>query len=57
LVERIDGEPTVTLTVPGDRFLRIVGGRTTTEEPAGPVTVTGDATLGGAVVTSLPYMI
>jgi uncharacterized protein (TIGR03083 family) len=57
LVERIDGEPTVTLTVPGDRFLRIVGGRTTTEEPAGPVKVTGDATLGGAVVTSLPYMI
>jgi uncharacterized protein (TIGR03083 family) len=55
--ERIDGEPTVTLTVPGDRLLRFVGGRATTEDAGNAVKVTGDATLGGAIVTNLPYMI
>jgi hypothetical protein len=43
--------------VPGDRLLRIVGGRTTAEDAATAVRITGDTTLGGAIVTSLPYMI
>ena len=55
--ERIDGEPTVTLTVPGDRLLRFVGGRATAEDAGNAVRITGDATLGGTIVTNLPYMI
>jgi hypothetical protein len=55
--ERIDGEPTVTLTVPGDRLLRLVGSRATAEDAGNAVRITGDPTLGGTIVTSLPYMI
>jgi len=57
VVEGIPGEPTVTLTVPGDRFMRIVGGRATADDAAAVVALSGDTTLGGAIVTSLPYMV
>lgn len=58
LVDGLDGEPTVTLTVPGDRFMRMVGGRLTDPDAwLAEVAVDGDRTLGEAVVRSLPFMI
>jgi uncharacterized protein (TIGR03083 family) len=54
VVDALAGEPTTTLTVPGDHFMRLVGGRGA--DPGG-VTVEGDATLGEAVVANLAYMI
>jgi uncharacterized protein (TIGR03083 family) len=48
------GEPTTTLTVPGDHFTRLVGGR---GADAGVVRVTGDSALGEAVIGNLAYMI
>ena len=54
VVDRLTGEPTTTLTVPGDRFTRLVGGR---GADPGVVAITGDAGLGQAVVANLAYMI
>jgi uncharacterized protein (TIGR03083 family) len=48
------GEPTTTLTVPGDHFMRLVAGR---GADPGKVAVEGDAALGAAVVDNLAYMI
>lgn len=53
-VDALAGEPTVTLTVPGHNFTRLVGGRGA--DPA-QVQVSGDADLGAAVVANLAYMI
>lgn len=52
VVDHLAGEPTTTLTVPGDRFLRLVGGR-----GADPAAVTGDRELGDAVVDNLAFLI
>jgi uncharacterized protein (TIGR03083 family) len=58
LVEGIAGTPTVEITLPGDRFMRIAGGRLSdSDDPQRDVAYTGDATLGGDFVTNLPFMI
>jgi uncharacterized protein (TIGR03083 family) len=54
VVDALAGEPTTTLTVPGDHFMRLVGGR---GADPGAVAVDGDAALGAAVVDNLAYMI
>lgn len=53
VVDALPGAPTSTLTVPGDHFMRLVGGR-----GADPVVVhvTGDDALGDAVVANLGFM-
>src|SRR5690606_24173300 len=53
-VERLDGEPTVTLTVPGLHFTRLCGGR---GADPGAVAIAGDEALGRAVVENLGFMI
>jgi|SoiMethySBSTD1v2_1073268.scaffolds.fasta_scaffold418023_2 uncharacterized protein (TIGR03083 family) len=58
VVEALAGEPTVTLTVPGDRFLRMCGGRL--PDAAGAVdevAIEGDRDLGGSVVRNLAFTI
>jgi uncharacterized protein (TIGR03083 family) len=58
VVEDLTGEPTATVTLPGDRFMRLAGGRVA--DPAtfrDGVDIRGDTTLGDAVVTNLAYMI
>ena len=58
LVAGIDGSPTVEIRVPGDRFVRIAGGRLSdSDDPQMGVAYTGDATLGGEIITNLPFMI
>jgi uncharacterized protein (TIGR03083 family) len=54
VVDRLPRPPSVTLTVPGDHFARLCGGR-----GADPslVTISGDRPLGDAVLRSLGYMI
>lgn len=54
LVDGFGGKPTVTLTVPGDHFMRLVGGRDA--DPAA-VATEGDARLGEAIVAQLGFMI
>lgn len=53
-VEQLDGEPTVTLTVPGLHFTRLCGGR---GADPGAVEIAGDEALGRAVVDNLAFMI
>lgn len=53
-VDALAGEPTVTLTVPGHHFTRLVGGR---GADPGLVRIEGDRDLGQAVVDNLAYMI
>jgi len=54
VVEALDGEPTVTLTLPGLLFTRLCGGRGA--DPAA-VQVQGDPQLGEAVVSHMGFMI
>ncbi len=54
VVDGLPGEPTATLTVPGDHFMRLVGGRGA--DPAA-VEVAGDDALGRAVVANLAFVI
>lgn len=54
VVERLEGEPTTTLTVAGDHFLRLVGGRGANPDE---VDVAGDAKLGASVVDNLGFLI
>jgi uncharacterized protein (TIGR03083 family) len=53
VVEHLDGEPTTTLTVAGDHFMRLIGGRGAN----GEVAVEGDRALGAAVVDNLGVLI
>ncbi|HEX5944978.1 MAG TPA: maleylpyruvate isomerase family mycothiol-dependent enzyme [Acidimicrobiales bacterium] len=53
VVDHLAGEPTVTLTMAGDHFTRLVGGRGATPD----VVVDGDPALGTAVVDNLAIMI
>jgi uncharacterized protein (TIGR03083 family) len=57
-VDALDGEPTATVTGPGDRLLRIAGGRVPDESTwlAG-IELSGDRTLGETLVRNLPFMI
>jgi uncharacterized protein (TIGR03083 family) len=58
LVDAIEGSPTVAITLPGERFMRIAGGRLSdSDDPQRGVAFAGDATLGGDFVTNLPFMI
>jgi len=58
LVEAIAGSPTVAVILPGDRFMRIAGGRLSdSDDSQRDVAYVGDATLGGDFVTNLPFMI
>jgi uncharacterized protein (TIGR03083 family) len=58
LVEAIEGSPTVAVILPGDRFMRIAGGRLSdSDDSQRDVAYVGDATLGGDFVTNLPFMI
>ena len=54
VVDALAGEPTVTLTVPGAHFTRLVGGRGADPQM---VEIAGDTALGGAVVANLGFMI
>jgi uncharacterized protein (TIGR03083 family) len=54
VVDSIAGEPSTTLTVAGDHFMRLVGGRGA--DPAA-VAATGDPALGAAVVDNLAFLI
>jgi uncharacterized protein (TIGR03083 family) len=54
VVPGLPGEPTVTLTVPGDHFMRLAGGR---GADPGRVEITGDAALGERIVDSLGFML
>jgi len=54
VVDELEGEPTTTLTVPGDHFMRLCGGRTV---DAAPVTISGDHDLGSRVAAKLAFMI
>lgn len=53
-VEALADDPTVTLTVPGHHFTRLVGGR---GADPGLVRIDGDPDLGQAVVANLAFMI
>jgi uncharacterized protein (TIGR03083 family) len=58
LVEGIEGSPSVEVTLPGDRFMRIAGGRLSdSDDPQRDVAYAGDITLGGEFITNLPFMI
>ena len=57
VVEALDRDPDVTLTVPGDRFCRLTGGRVPTDEIAAGVRIDGDAALGRRILSSLAFMI
>ncbi len=58
LVEDIEGSPTAEVRLPGDRFMRIAGGRLCdSDDPQRDVVYAGDATLGGDFITNLPFMI
>jgi MDMPI C-terminal domain len=48
------GEPTVTLTVPGDHFMRLAGGR---GADPGRVAISGDTALGERIVANLAFML
>src|SRR5918998_504581 len=54
VVDHIDGEPTTTLTVAADHFLRLVGGRGANPDQ---VDVAGDTKLGASVVDNLGFLI
>ena len=54
VVDHIDGEPTTTLAVAGDHFLRLVGGRGANREA---VAVAGDRRVGATVVENLAFLI
>ena len=54
VVEALEGDPTVTLTLPGLLFTRLCGGRGADPEP---VRMTGDGQLGEAIVTQMGFMI
>jgi uncharacterized protein (TIGR03083 family) len=58
LVDHIEGSPTVEITLPGDRFMRIAGGRLSdSDDSRMGVSFVGDTTLGGEIITNLPFMI
>ncbi|HEX8804182.1 MAG TPA: maleylpyruvate isomerase family mycothiol-dependent enzyme [Acidimicrobiales bacterium] len=58
VVDALRGTPTVTLTLPGERFLRIAGGRLRGADPLDDaVGIEGDRALGETVVRELPFMI
>ena len=58
VVDGLRGTPTVTLTLPGDRFLRIAGGRLGDADPVdGSVEISGDRALGEQVLRGMAYMI
>src|SRR5262245_49637957 len=58
VVGGLAGDPTVNIALPGDRFMRIAGGRLSdSDDPQMGVVYTGDATLGAEVITNLPFMI
>jgi uncharacterized protein (TIGR03083 family) len=54
VVAELAGEPTATLTVPGDHFMRLAGGR---GADPGRVAITGDTALGERIVANLGFMI
>ncbi len=54
VVDQISGEPTTTLTVAGDRFMRLCGGRSS---DTSVVDIAGDRALGESVASNLGYMI
>ena len=54
VVDAMEGDPTVTLTMPGLLFTRLCGGRGV---DAAAVRTTGDAELGEAIITQMGFMI
>ena len=54
VVDEIPGDPTTTLTVAGDRFMRLCGGRSA---DTSVVAIAGDRALGESVAANLGYMI
>lgn len=57
VVEQLPGKPTVTLRLPGERFLRIAGGRIDPEDRIdGSVEMLGDEALGKQVLTGMSFI-
>jgi uncharacterized protein (TIGR03083 family) len=54
VVDQISGDPTTTLTVAGDRFMRLCGGRSA---DSSVVDITGDRAVGESVTANLAFMI
>lgn len=57
LVDALDGDPTVTLTLTSSLFLRLAGGRVDPGKAVDEVGLGGDPELGRRLVESLGYMI
>lgn len=58
VVDELDHEPTVTIEIPVDRFLRIVGGRLSSAEATSAATdVQGDHAVGEQVLNGLAFTI
>ena len=59
VVDRLTEEPTVTLTMPGATFCRLVGGRRPWDHPwvRSAVNITGDEELGRQILSNLAFMI
>ncbi|GAB2566951.1 maleylpyruvate isomerase family mycothiol-dependent enzyme [Nocardia heshunensis] len=57
LVETLDAPATVVLTLDSGLFARLRGGRTTADEHAGRIIITGDTDLGNRLVRSLAFTI
>ena len=57
VVPKLDGDATVTITVPVVAFTRLCGGRRTASDFAGQVGIEGDQELGERVLANLAYTI
>jgi uncharacterized protein (TIGR03083 family) len=56
VVDALASDPTVTLTLPGERFMRVAGGRLPADSDSG-AGIDGDGTLGEQVIANLAFMI
>ncbi|MGH9112998.1 MAG: maleylpyruvate isomerase family mycothiol-dependent enzyme [Acidimicrobiales bacterium] len=56
VVDALAGDPTATLTLPGERFMRIAGGRVPSGSDLG-ADIDGDTALGEQVMANLAFMI
>jgi ubiquinone biosynthesis protein UbiJ len=57
VVDRLDGPPTVTVTLGSGAFTRLACGRVDPGAMLGEIQLSGDTELGQRIVTSLPYTI
>jgi uncharacterized protein (TIGR03083 family) len=57
VVESIEGEPTVKISMPVVPFTRLCGGRVEVADLRGQITVSGDQSLGDRILANLNYTI